>query len=235
MKAILIHSYLLKTHIYLLVNLYRLIRLSNVSYTGTPNPWVVTGQHHLFPVWFSWTMTHTSLGFIGEQEMMTSVGKQTWLHESHNRASNCLILKGVLQRSLQEEVLFFLQSALRNTKCVPNLPPHSHQSQLLGREKAWKSKKNKWLPAAHFGNMYFPPHLPRQRISSGRSKEEPPPEATTREKCSVKSLKWTFRYIPGHKLPAVRRCGQSLSIHFFPQQNPGNCLKTEMSNTQTDS
>lgn len=43
-------------------------------------------QHHLFPVWFSWTVTWYFPWFIGEQETMTSVGKQKWLHGSHNKS-----------------------------------------------------------------------------------------------------------------------------------------------------
>ena len=141
MKAILLHSYLLKPHIYLLVNLYRFIRLSNVSYIGTPNSGIWQGNIIYSQCDFSLTMTHTSLGFPGEQEMMTSIGKQTWLHESHNRTSNCLILKWVLQRGPSGGCFVLPPECFRKHQTCTKPPPSLPSVRAVKQRKSLKIKE----------------------------------------------------------------------------------------------
>lgn len=93
------------------------------------------------------TLLHAQCDFIeddshfpwihwGTEGDVTSVEKQMWIRESHNRARNCLILNGLYRECIQEDVLFFLQSTLRNTPNICQKPP-----PLCPRNQKVKRKK----------------------------------------------------------------------------------------------
>lgn len=133
------------THI-LTLNLYRFIRLSSVSYTGTPNSGIWQGNIIYSQCDFSLTMTHTSLGFPGEQEMMTSIGKQTWLHESHNGTSNCLILKWVLQRTPSRGCFVLPPECFRKHQTCTKPPPSLPSVRAVKQRKSLKIKEEYVAP-----------------------------------------------------------------------------------------